>query len=391
MDLKDKAGKLLHDARALMEKADAEGRTLTAEENTRYQAIMDDFDATHAQIKRAAKLAEAEAAIASRGPVAGRESFTVVAGESRTASPEYRAAFWSAMTTGRIPEEFRVLSVGTDTAGGFTVPDDFRRQLLIGLEQANVMRGLSTVFTTTSGVLSLPVVSTHASAGWVAENAAYSASDSGFTEVTLNAYKNTMLVKASEELLNDSAFDMASFIASQAGRGLGRLEETAFVAGTGSGQPTGVVGSAGLGKTATATNAITADELMDTQYALGRAYRKRATWLMHDSTVKALRKLKTGVSSDNTYLWSPGLDAAEPDRLLGNPVVTSQDMAEMTTGLKPVLFGDFSYYYIGDRQSIGLQRLVELYAANGQVGFRIFKRTDGKLALAEAVKYLIMA
>jgi HK97 family phage major capsid protein len=112
---------------------------------------------------------------------------------------------------------------------------------------------------------------------------------------------------------------------------------------------------------------------------------------MNDSTVKLIRKLKTGVSSDNTYLWSPGLSASEPDRLLGNPVVVSQDMPEATTGLKSVLYGDFRYYYIGDRQAIGLQRLVELYAANGQIGFRIHKRTDGKLALAEAVKYLIQA
>jgi HK97 family phage major capsid protein len=162
------------------------------------------------------------------------------------------------------------------------------------------------------------------------------------------------------------------------------------VVGSGSGQPTGVVGSATLGKTAAATNAVTADELMDLQYALGRAYRSRATWLMHDSTVKAIRKLKTGVSSDNTYLWSPGLSASEPDRLLGNPVVTSQDITELATTNKPILFGDFSYY-IGDRQAIGLQRLVELYAANGQVGFRIHKRTDGKLALTEAVKYMVMA
>jgi HK97 family phage major capsid protein len=290
-----------------------------------------------------------------------------------------------------LPQEFRVLSVGTDTAGGHTVPDEFRKALIVGMETANVMRGLATVFTTTSGILSLPVLSTHSSAGWVAENAAYSASDSGFTEVTLQAWKNTMLMKVSEELLNDSQVDIAGLIARECGRGLGRLEETAFVNGDGSSKPTGVVGGSSLGKTASATNAITADELMDAQYALGRAYRSNARWLMADSTVKLIRKLKTGVSSDNTYLWSPGLGASEPDRLLGNPVVISQDMPAATTGLKPVLYGDFSYYYIGDRQQIGLQRLVELYAANGQVGFRIHKRTDGKLALAEAVVHILMA
>jgi HK97 family phage major capsid protein len=161
--------------------------------------------------------------------------------------------------------------------------------------------------------------------------------------------------------------------------------------GDGSGKPTGVVNGSTLGKTAAATNAITADELMDTFYALGRAYRQNAAWIMHDSTIKAVRKLVTGVSGDKTYLWSPGLSAGEPDTLLGRPVYASQDMAEIATGNKVAVFGDMSYYYIGDRQSIGLQRLVELYSANGQVGFRIFKRTDGKLALAESVVHLKLA
>jgi HK97 family phage major capsid protein len=322
--------------------------------------------------------------------LAGRAGFELTAGVAVTSTQEYRDSFWKAMRSG-VPDEFRVLSVATDTAGGYTVPDSFRAKFVVALEQANVMRQLATVFTTTSGILSIPVHSTHASAGWVAENGSYSASDSGFTEVTLSAYKNTMLMKTSEELVNDSAFDLPSFIAQESGRGLGRLEETAFVVGDGSGKPTGVVNGSALGKTATATNAITADELMDTFYAVGRAYRQRATWLMHDSTIKAIRKLKTGVSSDNTYLWSPGLSSGEPDTLLGRPVVASQDIAEIATGNKVALFGDFSYYYIGDRQSIGLQRLNELYAGSGQIGFRIFKRTDGKLSLAEAVKHLIMA
>lgn len=390
MDLKDKAAKLLHDARAIMDAADAESRALTTEETAKYDALMKDFDATKDQITQRDRLAAAEAAIASPGPVAGRATFSPSQASSFSSSPEYRDAFWSAMRTG-VPNELRVMAVGTDTSGGHTVPDSFRQQLIAGLEQANVMRGLATVFTTASGLLSMPVLSTHASAGWVSENAAYSATDSGFTEVTLSAYKNTMLVKVSEELLNDSAFDIAGLVAREAGRGLGRLEETAFVNGSGSGQPTGVVGSAGLGKTASATNAITADEVMDTFYALGRAYRASSSFLMHDTTIKMLRKLKTGVSSDNTYLWSPGLSAGEPDTLLGRPVYASQDMPEATTGLKPIIVGDFSYYYIGDRQSIGMQRLSELYAANGHVGFRIFKRTDGKVALPEAFKYLILA
>lgn len=283
------------------------------------------------------------------------------------------------------------MSVGSDTYGGYTVPDEFRRQLIQGLDELNVMRGLATTITSSSGTLTMPTLTTHASATWKTEAEAYAETTPAFSEVTFSAHKATALIKVSEELLNDSAFPLEQWIAGEFARALAELEETAFVVGTGSGQPTGVVGGSTLGKTATATNAITADELMDTYHALGRAYRRRASWLMHDSTKKAIRKLVTGVSGDKTYIWQPGLASGEPDMLLGQPVYTSPDMAEIGTGNKVAIFGDLSYYYIVDRQSISIQRLNELYAGNGQVGFRIFKRTDGKLTLATAAYHLINA
>jgi HK97 family phage major capsid protein len=254
-----------------------------------------------------------------------------------------------------------------------------------------VIRKYATQFTTSSGIMTIPVNSAHGSASWKTEAAAYAESDETFSEVTLNAYKGTALIKVSEEILNDSAFNIDSFLATEFGRRLGKLEEEAFIAGSGSGQPTGLIGGTTLGTTATATNAITADELMDLYHALARPYRSRAVWVMKDSTIKMIRKLRTGVTNDLTYLWQPGLSAGEPDTLLGRPVVPSEFMPAATTGLKSVVFGDLSYYYIGDRQSISMQRLVELYAANGQVGFRQFKRTDGKLALATAAYHLIQA
>lgn len=394
--LQEQANKLLADMRGLLAAADKESRGLTPEELVTYEAIEHDYDATRETLKRAATLAEEEraladfeAAIAGPGPKAGRRETDPVTPTTPTATPEYRQAFWQ-MVRGQ-QAELRALSVGTDTAGGYTVPDEFRRELVMALELANVMRPVSTVFPTSSGTLSVPVVSAHGSASWKTEAAAYAESDETFGQVQFTPWKATTLIKVSEELLNDSAFPLESYIASEFGRRLGALEETAFVVGTGSSQPTGVVGGSTLGKTATATNAITADELMDLQYALGRQYRRNARWLMHDSTVKAIRKLVTGVSGDKTYLWAPGLSANEPDRLLGHPIIVSNNMAEIATGAKVAVFGDFSYYYIADRQMISMQRLNELYAGNGQVGFRIFKRVDGKLVLATAAYHLIMA
>jgi len=369
---------------------------MSQDELIAYEAIEKDYDATRDTLRRAAEVAtresqlvDFETTIAGPGPQAGKRDGLEHATVAPTGTPDYRDAFWRGVKAGDFSKEMRALSVGTDTAGGFTVPDEFLRQLVSIMTLDAVMRPISTIIQTSSGTLSIPVNSVHGVGYWKAEAAAYVDSDETFAEVTLTPYKATTLIKVSEELINDSAFNLEQFLAREFGRRIAALEDTAFVAGTGSGQPTGVVGGSTLGVTAAATNAITADELVDLQYALARQYRRNARFMMHDSTVKAVRKLVTGVSGDKTYLWAPGLSASEPDRLLGYPIVVSNDMDEIATSKKVVLFGDFSYYYIAERQSISMQILRELYAGNGQLGFRLFRRVDGELTLATAVYHLL--
>ena len=106
---------------------------------------------------------------------------------------------------------------------------------------------------------------------------------------------------------------------------------------------------------------------------------------MNDATIKAIRKLK---DNNNQYLWQPSLVAGTPDTILGRPVVTSAYMPTAAAGAKTIAFGDFSYYWIADRQGRSFKRLNELYAANGQVGFLGSQRVDGKLVLPEAIKVL---
>jgi HK97 family phage major capsid protein len=385
MTLSEQRAKLVHDWREILDTAEAESRALTSEEKLKTDKIEADIDALKATIDSRAKHDAIDRAIVPDSQRAVEKAVEV------DKAADYRKAFWGAMRTGQLSPELRDHKVGTDSLGGYLVPDEFRRELVMALNEENVIRGLATVFPTTSGTMTIPVNSAHGSASWKTEEAAYSTSDETFAEVTLNAYKATALIKVSEELLNDSAFPVESFLATEFGRRLGKLEEEAFINGDGSAKPTGIVGGSAEGATATATNAITADELTNLYHGLARPYRARATWVMNDSTIKLIRKLKTGVSNDNTYLWQAGLQDGEPDRLFGRPVVASEFMPAATTGLKPIVFGDISYYYIGDRQAMSMQRLVELYAANGHVGFRQFKRTDGKLSLNAAVKHIVMA
>ena len=169
---------------------------------------------------------------------------------------------------------------------------------------------------------------------------------------------------------------------------IGTKEEDAFFNGNGTGKPTGIfnaTGGAQVGVTAASATAITADEIIDLFYSLKAPYRKNAVWVLNDSTVKAIRKLK---DKNDNYLWQPALTAGTPDTILGRPVYTSSYVPSIAAGAKTIAFGDFSYYWIADRQGRIFKKLSELYAATDQTGFVATQRVDGKLVLPEAIKVL---
>ena len=159
------------------------------------------------------------------------------------------------------------------------------------------------------------------------------------------------------------------------------------MSGDGAGKPTGILNDAQVGVTAASATAITADELIDLYYALPAPYRATAVWVMNDATMRYIRKLK---DSTGQYLWQKALHEGEHHTLLGRPIYHSPYAPEVEAGAKPILFGDLSYYWIGDRKGITFRRLNERYADTGQVGFLATKRLDGKLILPEAVKVLQM-
>lgn len=300
---------------------------------------------------------------------------------------EYRDVFYK-MIRGQevVGEEKRALSAGVATAGGYTVPISFQEKLIDKLEELNIMRKLATVIQTDTD-MDIPVVVTYGSADWTAENATYNESDDTFGQITIKAFKLTRIIKVSEELLQDSAFDLENYLVNEFARSIAKAEENAFIIGDGVDKPTGVFVDAEVGVTAASMTAITADEIIDLYYSLPRAYRDRAVFIANDTTVKAIRKLK---DSEGNYLWEKGLNG-EPSTILGRPVYTSEFAPEIATTNKVVVFGDLSYYQIADRKTRTFQRLNELYSANGQVGFRGYERVDGKLTLKEAVKVLQMA
>lgn len=308
-----------------------------------------------------------------------------------TATDEYKTAFWRVMRDKAVhPDVYNVLRIGEDEHGGYLVPDEYQRTLIEALQEQNIFRQLAHVISTSSGDRKIPVAVSKGTAAWIDENAAYPESDDTFGQISISAYKLATMIKVSDELLHDSVFDVPSYIAREFARRIGAAEEEAFFVGDGVGKPTGILsanGGAETGITAASATAITFDEVMDLYYSLRSPYRKQSVFIMNDSTVKALRKLKNG---NGDYIWQPSMTAGTPDTILNRPVYTSSFVPTLAAGAKPILFGDLHYYWIADREGRRFQRLNELYAPNGQVGFLSSERVDGKLILPEAVKCLQM-
>ena len=392
LELREKRAKAWEAAKAFLDSHRNEKGVLSAEDDaayTRMEQEITDLGKEIARLERQ-KAFEQELSQPLNKPLTGRPvSGGVEKEKTGRASEEYKANFWNAMRSKvPLPSVVNALEEGTDSEGGYLVPDEYERTLVEALEEENVFRQMAKVIRTSSGDRKIPVVATKGTASWIDEEGAYTESDDSFGQVSIGAYKVGTMIKVSEELLNDSVFDLESYIAKEFARRIGAKEEEAFFTGDGSGKPLGVLaatGGAETGVTAASSTAVTADELMDLFYSLKSPYRKKAVWVLNDSTIKAVRKLK---DSTGQYLWQPSLVAGTPDTLLGRPVKTSAYMPVIAAGAKTIAFGDFSYYWIADRQGRSFKRLNELYAANGQVGFLGSQRVDGKLVLSEAVKVL---
>lgn len=278
-----------------------------------------------------------------------------------------------------------VLSEGVDANGGYLVPEEFERQIVTALDEFNVMRTLCKVITT-ANERKIPVAGTHSAAAWTAENASFTESNPTFDQKTIDAYKLTDLIKVSIELLEDSAFDLETYIAQEFARAFGIAEEEAFCTGDGAGKPTGLfTANGGTVGVTTAGVSISADDVISLVYALKSPYRRNARFLMNDSTVALLRKLKDG---NGAYLWQPSVQAGQPDKLLGYDLFTSPYAPTVAAGAFAIAFGDFNNYWIADRTGRTVQRLNELYSTNGQVGFVATERVDGKIILPEGIQLM---
>lgn len=398
--LHEKRMRAWESAKEILDRAAGEKRELTAEEDISYLRANEDINALderikeHLEAQRRAETAQAEfSKILAQPVVDGGKRELDADSELRAFARGEIGRVLDVRPTGRV--DFRTLSKLSAAAGLNTVKTSFYERLIQHLiENSGVLQTGPTVLTTATGeALQVPKTTAHSSnASIVAENATLSTNEPTFGQVTLDAFKYGFLMKVSHELINDTSVDLMGYLSMQAGRALGNGFGAHLVTGTGSSQPNGVLTASTAGKTgATAAGVITADDLIDLFYSVIAPYRSSAScaWLVKDSTVAAIRKLK---DTTNQYIWQPGLQAGAPDILLGKSVYTDPNMPAVGTSAKSVLFGDFSTYFVRNVESIRFERSDDFAFDTDVVTFRTLLRGDGdQIDTTGAIKHFLGA
>ena len=293
----------------------------------------------------------------------------------------YNTAFWDTMHTG-IPHN--ALKEGCDGTGGYLVPDTYHDRMVKALADRNVLRQISRTVQTTHRT-HIPVANDVDAADWIPENTVMKFMDAEFGEIILDAHKLATSIRASDEMLEDGGVDLEQYIMDMFSERIGTAEEKAFIGGDGNGKPLGLVYQAQLGAVSELEHDITLDDMVDLEYSLKSEYRKHAVWLMSEDAYNRLRRIP---HYRGNGVWRNDLKEGDPVRLFGYPIYICKAMDDVEAGKIPVMFGDFSYYWIGDRGKRTIKRLVERYADRGQVAFITTERVDAKLVLPEAVKLL---
>lgn len=418
-DLQEKRAKLVADARsALDEITKNTDEARAAELDKRHDDIMAEFDKIEKVIEREERTAKAEKreeeTRARRRPAPGDSR---ARGQDDGDPIEYRAVFHKLLASGGdptllAPEERAVLIAGavkkgeaefraqvttSGGPGGYTVPVELANIMIKSMAAWGPMYDediCTTINTAAGNQINLPTVDDTA-VPVVKHTEGTALTDDGGSDVTfaqkrLDAYMfDTEFIRFSLELAQDSIFNVEALLGDLLGERLGRRANLELTVGDGSGDPNGVVTASSLGKTAASATAVTTDELIDLVHSVNPAYRTspKVRFMFNDTTLAAIRKLKNGTGD---YLWDAGdFTNGIPGTLLGYRYSINQAMPAMTTGLKPIIFGDFGKYFVRKVGSPIIGVLRERFWPD--LGIAGLIRLDGELGDTAAIKHLIQA
>ena len=385
-----------HAAKAKMDEAAAESRSLSAEEREFVDRTFAELDEKRATIDTLLEAEKREREIAES--MRGLEDVARPV-ESRSVAAESDADVLRSLLTGErrahtFQFEKRDLARTTSNA---PVPTSFSDAVIDQARLVGPMLDPSvvTVLNTASGEdLVLPSLASWSTAAIEAEAATIDESDPGFGKTTLKAYKYAFLVQVSQEFLADSNIDVIGFLGQQAGNAIGYAVNNALTVGTGTVQPNGIVTASTLGVTggtATATRGtggFTADDLIDLVYSLDGAARRLPGFgvMANGAAIGAMRKLKT---SNGEYVFVPSIQPGTPDSILGYSLIENPAMANAGSAGKSVIAGHFPSYYVRTVGGIDVARSDDFAFNTGQVTLRFQIRVDGNLPQTGHVKHFL--
>ncbi|HCZ47422.1 MAG TPA: phage major capsid protein, partial [Gammaproteobacteria bacterium] len=330
----------------------------------------------------------------------------VVAEIDEAAYVAYKNAFWQYQRKGNIDwltqEERKAMSVGTDSDGGYLTPAPTAGRIVQKVFELSPIRQIANVMSISTDALEGVNDLDEASYGWVSEVGARNDTNTPTVgKYRIEAHEMYAQPKATQKLLDDAAVDIEAWLAKKVSDRFARAEAAAFVTGNGVGQPRGFASytTAATGDATRAWGQIEhvvtgangafhttqADPLFDLIGAFKTPYLQNARWVTRREVIAAIRKFKTTTTLE--YIWQPGLQAGQPDRLLGYPIVIAQDMPALATGSLSMALGDFNEaYQIVDR--IGMRTLRDPFTDKPYVKFYTTKRTGGAVVNFEAVKFI---
>lgn len=394
--LYEEAARLHHEAKSLLEK----GEKMTDDESARVDVLLEQVEAKTAEAKRLEKAAELEKTLGEPANRLGAGRTEETAGQKASGEELLMKAFRQALVRGEralTSDEAKALRADDDDAGGYLVaPQQFAAGVLTAIDNEVAIRRLATTQRLTQAAsLGIVTMSDFEDFTWTTELGTGSEdSTEPFGKREMRPHPLAKRIKVSKTLLRKATQDPDGIIRDRLAAKLAGTLESAYMTGDGAQKPLGIFVASNDGiptsrdKQAASETAFTADELIDTKFMLKAQYHPRATWIVSREFIARARKLK---STDNQYIWQPGLAGGQPSTLLDSPYVMSEFAPNtFTAGKYTAVIGDFSYYWIVDALDMQIQILTELYAETNQNGYIARYEGDGQPVLAEAFARLQM-
>ena len=393
IELRGQRAELIKGATAIVDAAQKEGRSLNAEEKSKFDAMEADARSIKDQIDVIERTAEMKKELAANAEV--REAAPKAT--RKGAFEKYLRNGMGALNSNErsMMAELRGTSTqiaGTDTLGGFLVPQDFSNELdMATLFTGEVERLAKKLNTAGGALLDYPTINdTATDANLISEAAAVTVQDMTFANAQLSAYNYASQVRVSMQLLQDNAFDLNAFLAESMGERIARATNAAFTTGSGSSQPQGIITGATLGNTAASATAIASSDILELIHSIDPSYRNKPTFglMAHDNVIAAIRAL--GIGSANDFpVFIPSMEAGQPDKLFGYNVYYNNDMdSNLGAAEKVLLAADFDKYVVRRAGGVNLIRLDERYMDEMEVGFLVSARRDGHAVDTRAIKAL---